>query len=45
MFVSDRKRMGRFAIGPVMKLVAWPCAGIILLLNVWLLWQTVEGWF
>jgi manganese transport protein len=45
MFVSDRKRMGRFAIGPVMKLVAWPCAGIILLLNVWLLWQTVAGWF
>ncbi len=45
MFVSDRKRMGRFAIGPAMKLVAWPCAALILALNVWLLWQTVAGWF
>ncbi len=45
MFVSDRKRMGRFAIGTTMKLVAWPCAALILALNVWLLWQTVAGWF
>jgi manganese transport protein len=45
MFVSDKKRMGRLAIGTAMKWVAWPCAGVILVLNVWLLWVTVAGWF
>jgi manganese transport protein len=44
-FVSDRKRMGRLAIGTAWKLVAWPCAAVILVLNVWLLWVTVAGWF
>ena len=44
-FVSDRKRMGRLAIGTAMKWVAWPCAGVILVLNVWLLWETVVRWF
>ncbi len=45
MFVSDRKRMGRLAIGPLMKLAAWPCAAVILVLNVWLLWETVVHGF
>jgi manganese transport protein len=45
MFVSDKKRMGRLAIGTAWKLVAWPCAAVILALNVWLLWETVVGWF
>jgi manganese transport protein len=45
MFVSDKKRMGRLAIGRTMKLVAWPCAAVIVVLNVWLLWATVVGWF
>ncbi len=44
-FVSDRKRMGRLAIGPALKVVAWPCAAVILVLNVWLLWTTIAGWF
>jgi hypothetical protein len=25
--------------------VAWPCAALITVLNVWLLWTTVAGWF
>ena len=44
LFVSDRKRMGRLAIGPWWKAVAWPCAALITLLNVWLLWETVARW-
>ena len=44
-FVSDKQRMGRLAIGTVTKLVAWPCAALITVLNVWLLWQTVARWF
>jgi manganese transport protein len=44
-FVSDKKRMGRLAIGTAMKWVAWPCAAVILVLNVWLLWETVVRWF
>jgi manganese transport protein len=45
LFTSDKRRMGRFAIGTVMKAAAWPCAVVITLLNVWLLWQTVTSWF
>jgi manganese transport protein len=44
-FASDRQRMGRLAIGPGWKVVAWPCAALITVLNVWLLWTTVAGWF
>jgi manganese transport protein len=45
LFASDKRRMGRLAIGIGWKAVAWPCAIVITLLNVWLLWQTVVGWF
>jgi manganese transport protein len=45
MFVGDRRRMGRLAIGTTTKLVAWACAALITGLNVWLLWVTVAGWF
>lgn len=45
LFVSDRRRMGKLAIGPWLKLIAWPCAALITLLNAWLLWETVRGWF
>jgi manganese transport protein len=40
LFVSDKRRMGRLAIGTAWKLVAWPCAALITVLNVWLLWET-----
>ena len=41
LFVSDRRRMGRFAIGLGWKLLAWPVAIVIAVLNVWLLWQVL----
>jgi manganese transport protein len=44
-FASDKRRMGRLVIGTTMKLVAWPCAALITVLNVWLLWETIVGWF
>ncbi len=44
-FAGDRRKMGRLAIGTTWKLVAWPCAALITVMNAWLLWQTVVGWF
>jgi manganese transport protein len=44
MFVSDKRGMGRLAIGRTVKLVAWPCAALITVMNLWLLWQTVVNW-
>ncbi len=43
-FVSDRKRMGEFAIGFWAKLGGWVSAGIIVTLNVWLVAQQVGDW-
>jgi manganese transport protein len=43
-FTSDKKRMGPLAIGLGLKLVAWPVAILIAVMNVWLLYQTVVGW-
>jgi manganese transport protein len=45
LFAGDKRRMGPLAIGTGLKIAAWPCAVLITLLNVWLLWQTVAGWF
>ena len=45
LFVSDRRRMGRFAIGTGLKLVAWPVAVLIAVLNAWLLVQVIGGLF
>jgi len=45
LFASDRRRMGQLAIGRWTKAIAWSCAALITVLNVWLLWQTVIGWF
>ncbi|MBI5906412.1 MAG: divalent metal cation transporter, partial [Deltaproteobacteria bacterium] len=42
--VSDRKRMGAFAIGPLPKALAWTCAGIIASLNVKLVIGEIGGW-
>lgn len=43
-FTSDKKRMGPFAIGPGLKLIAWTVAVVIAVLNAWLLYQMVTGW-
>jgi len=43
-FVSDRKRMGQFAIGPVTKTVAWLVAIVIVYLNLQLVYDAVVKW-
>lgn len=43
-YVSDRQRMGRFAIGFWAKLGGWLSAAIIVALNVRLVAQEVSGW-
>jgi manganese transport protein len=43
-FVSDRKKMGKFAISMLDKVLAWFCAVIIIGLNAQLIWQQVGDW-
>lgn len=43
-FVSDRKRMGDFAISRFTKAISWICAAIIITLNLWQLWESGSGW-
>ena len=42
--VSDRKRMGAFAIRPAVKSLAWACAAVIAVLNVKLVIDEIGGW-
>ena len=44
-FVSDRKAMGRFAIGPVVRALAWICALVVVGLNAKLVIDTFGAWF
>jgi manganese transport protein len=41
--VSDRRKMGRFAISPWVTAIAWIVAGVIVILNVKLLADTLFG--
>ena len=43
-FVADRKRMGNFAIGIKIQLLAWACAVLILGLNAKLVIDQLQGW-
>ena len=43
-FTNDRKRMGEFANGFALKVAAWICAAVILILDLWLIWTEMEGW-
>jgi manganese transport protein len=43
-FTNDRKRMGEFANGLALKIAAWACAAVILILDLWLIWTEMEGW-
>jgi manganese transport protein len=43
LFTSDKLKMGTFVNGPWLKTLAWTVAGIILTLNIFLLWQTLSG--
>jgi manganese transport protein len=42
-FVSDRRKMGEFAISPIWAATAWLIAGVIVILNVKLLFDTIAG--
>jgi manganese transport protein len=42
-FVSDRRKMGEFAISTGTAVAAWVVAGVIVILNVKLLVDTVVG--
>ena len=44
MFTSDRKKMGEFVNARWVKALAYTVAGVIAVLNVWLIGTTVRGW-
>lgn len=44
-FTGDKVKMGRFVNPPVLKVVAWVVAAIIISLNVFLLYQTARDYF
>ncbi|RZK57927.1 MAG: divalent metal cation transporter, partial [Hymenobacter sp.] len=43
LFTSDKLKMGVFVNRPWVRVLAWAVAGIIMVLNVFLLWQTFTG--
>jgi manganese transport protein len=43
LFTNDKLKMGVFVNKPWLRVTAWAVAGLILVLNVFLLWQTVFG--
>lgn len=43
-FTSDRERMGGLTSPPLLRAAAWLTAWLIIGLNVWLAFQTLNGW-
>jgi manganese transport protein len=43
-FTSDRRRMGPFASGAVLKTLAWLCAAVVVTLNVVLIGMQINEW-
>jgi manganese transport protein len=43
LFTGDKLKMGVFVNKPWVKLLAWSVAGLIMALNIFLLWETVAG--
>ncbi len=43
-FTSDRKRMGPFASGPWLRMAGWATAAVVLVLDLWQVWQTIADW-
>lgn len=43
-FVSDKVRMGEFAIGTKIKILSWIVASIIIALNLWQLFESGKDW-
>ncbi len=44
MFTSSRAKMGRFVNQTWLVVLAWTVTGMIVVLNAYLLFQTVAGW-
>lgn len=42
--VADKRRMGEFAIRPLIQLLAWLVAGIIVILNIKLIIEQIASW-
>ncbi len=42
-FTSDRKYMGRYVNTPILKTISWMIAGLIIVLNLWLIGKIVSG--
>ena len=45
LFTSDRRKMGVFVNPPWLKILAWLVTAVIIILNAYLLWETVLTWF
>lgn len=43
-FVSDKEKMGEFAITDKIKILAWMCAAVIVLLNAKMVVEQITGW-
>ncbi len=43
LFTGDKRKMGVFVNKPWLRVLTWAVAGLIMALNVFLLWQTVAG--
>ncbi|WP_026464449.1 Nramp family divalent metal transporter [Adhaeribacter aquaticus] len=43
-FVSSKRRMGNFAIGPKVKIAAWISALVIVVLNATMVYEEIAGW-
>jgi manganese transport protein len=43
-FTNNRQKMGPFANPGWVKLLAWSTAALVIGLNAWLVWQTLEDW-
>lgn len=44
MFTSDKLKMGEFVNPPWMKALAYTVAVVIAVLNLWLIYQAIQGW-
>jgi manganese transport protein len=44
MFTSDKQKMGNFANSTWLKVLSWAVTAVIIVLNMYLLWQVITGW-
>jgi len=44
-FTGRKDLMGVMVTKPFWKVVAWAVAGLLIGLNVWLVYETFQGWF